>query len=55
MSVFIGISVMVVHNEYESGICLGLIVHGSLDMKGIDLYELVDLKLLKTLFKLMPI
>lgn len=35
--VFIGLSVMVVHDEDDSGICSGLSGHGSLDLKGTDL------------------
>ena len=46
---------MVVQDEDESVICVGLSGHGSLDLNGTNLYELVDITVLDTLFKVVPV
>lgn len=53
--VFIVLSIMVVHDEDLCGIFLVHSGHGSLDMKVTYLYELVELKVSKTLFKIVPV
>lgn len=46
-----GLLVMLDLDEGKVGTFLGPSAHDSLDLKGTNLYELVDLKLLKNLFK----
>lgn len=51
----VSLSVKVALDEGEVGVSSGPSAHGILDLKGTDLYELVDLKWSRTLFKVVPI
>lgn len=55
VSILIGLSVMDVQDKDEPGNSSGLSSPGELGLNGADLFELVDSKVLKTLFEAVSI